>query len=136
MVPSFAKYLPLLSLKDKRLDELTLDDLRGVAGMMGIELAITDELKEAGLALLQGKDINTVADMIQSPESITQLLQFLQGKSQEQVIAEAELLELYQGELFEVDDFTDYPTATTALAELASVSDLISSPLVGWRLPG
>lgn len=136
MVPSFAKYLPLLSLKDKRLDELTLDDLRGVAGMMGIELAITDELKEAGLALLQGKDINTVADMIQSPESVTQLLQFLQGKSQEQVIAEAELLELYQGELFEVDDFTDYPTATTALAELASVSDLISSPLVGWRLPG
>lgn len=136
MVPSFAKYLPLLSLKDKRLDDLTLDDLRGVAGVMGIELAITDELKEAGMALLQGRDINTVADMIQSPESIAQLLQFLQGKSQEQVIAEAELLELYQGELFEVDDFTDYPAATTAPAELAPVSDLISSPLVGWRLPG
>lgn len=136
MVPSFAKYLPLFSLKDKCLDDLTLDDLRCIAGVLGLELAITDELKKAGMALLQGKDIHTVADMIQSPESIAQLLQFLQGKSQEQVIAEAELLELYQGELFEVDDFEDYPIATTAMAELAPVSDLISSPLVGWRLPG
>lgn len=136
MVPLFAKYLPLLSLKDKRLKDLTLDDLRGVADVMGVELAITDELKEAGLALLQGKDIHTVADMIQSPESIAQLLQFLQGRSQEQVIAEAELFDLYRGEFFEVDDFKDYPNAITASAELAPTSDLISSPLVGWRLPG
>ncbi|UNI73407.1 hypothetical protein ER16_Small3 [Pseudomonas phage ER16] len=43
-----------------------------------MKVNVTDELMAAGLALLRGQNINTVADMIQTPESIGQLLAFVQ----------------------------------------------------------
>lgn len=69
-----AKLAPLLP---KRLDELSVEELKGVQTVLGVEADVTEELKAAALALFQGKNLNTVADMIQSPESIKQLVLFL-----------------------------------------------------------
>lgn len=68
------KMVQLLPLFPKRLSDLTLDDLTLVQRSLGLELEVTEELKQAGLALLSGKSIDTVADLIQSPESLQQLL--------------------------------------------------------------
>jgi len=65
--------LPLLS---KRLEELTPDDFSKIASVMKIDVELTDELKDAGFALLRGDSIDTVADLIQKPESIKKLLIF------------------------------------------------------------
>jgi len=73
------KLLPLLSLKDKRLEDLTIDELGQASSAFGIDVPVTSELKTAAIALLHGKDLNTVSDLIQSPESVTQLVTFLKG---------------------------------------------------------
>lgn len=65
------KLLPLLS---KKLEDLTLDDLTLVRDFLKIDVPVTDELKNAGIALLKGNDIHSVADMIKSPDSIQQLM--------------------------------------------------------------
>lgn len=73
------KFLKLLPLASKRLEDLTLAELNDVREIMGVEVHVTDELKSAGLALLKGNNLDTVADLIQSPESIKQLIAFLRG---------------------------------------------------------
>lgn len=73
------KFLKLLPLAGKRLEDLTLAELNDVREVMGVEVHVTDELKTAGLALLKGQNLDTVADLIQSPDSVKQLIAFLRG---------------------------------------------------------
>lgn len=79
MIPGLdmGKMLKLAPLAAKKLTDLTLEDISGVVSMFGIEVSVTEELQAAALGLLQGKDIHTVADMIQSPESVTMMVEFI-----------------------------------------------------------
>lgn len=65
------RLIPLLS---KNVSDLTIDDLNSVRDAMKLDVVVTPELRDAGIALLQGKNINSVADMIKSPDSIQQLM--------------------------------------------------------------
>lgn len=69
----------LAPLLGRRLDDLSIEELGDIGRTLGIQLDVTDELKQAGLALLQGKSIDTVAELVQSPESVAQLVAFLKG---------------------------------------------------------
>lgn len=79
MLDKFAKFGQLASLRDRRLESLTPEEISGIAKMFGVNVEVTDELKAAGMALLAGEDLDTVGDMIQSPESVAQLVQLLKG---------------------------------------------------------
>ena len=70
---SLGKLLP------RRLESLTLEEIEGISDAFGVKISVTSELRDAALALLQGKSLDTVSDMIQSPESIRQLVLFLKG---------------------------------------------------------
>lgn len=82
----FAKLAPLMN---RRLESLTLEELRGISNDLGLKIKVTEELKNAALSLLQGKSLDTVADMVTQPESIQQLVLFLKGGITS--IAEAEI---------------------------------------------
>lgn len=76
---SFGTLMKLLPLGAKQFDELTLSDLQLVGTTLGLEVDITPELKTAAIQLLAGNNINSVAELIQSPESIQQLITFIHG---------------------------------------------------------
>lgn len=132
-----AKFLPLLHLRNKRLEDVTTEELGKVAEILGIKVNVSDELKRAGMALLRGDSIDTVADMIQSPESIQKIMLFLQGKSEQDFAIEGELVELYSGNA--MDAALGVKPTVAARKEPASLivqpSGLIGSASVGWRLP-
>lgn len=72
----FGKLSPLLN---RQVESLSREEVADLANSFGIQVDLTDELREAGLALLRGQDISTVADMIKKPESVAQLVGFLKG---------------------------------------------------------
>lgn len=130
MIP-LAKLAPLFRYAGARFEDLTLADMKQVAEVLGIQVNVTEELKEAGVALMRGENIHSVADMIKSPESIQQLMEFLTQHSREDRIAEAELIEMYSGDL----GFEEVQQSSI-LERVQPANVLISSPLTGWRLPG
>lgn len=71
--------IALAPLMSKKLEELTLDDLSLVQKTVGIEIELNAELVQAGVALLQGENIHSVADLVKSPAAIQQLIQFFHG---------------------------------------------------------
>ena len=77
-----AKYPRLLDLSDLlhlRVNQITKEHLIRVADAVGVAIPFNDEIVEAFIALLRGKNINDVADLLQSPESVGALITFLQG---------------------------------------------------------
>lgn len=75
-IQQLVKLAPLMN---RRLESLTLDELKGISDTLGFKVAVTEELKSAALSLLQGKSLDTVADMISQPESLQQIVLFLKG---------------------------------------------------------
>lgn len=77
-----AKYPKLVGLADMatlKANQLTTDHLVRVADAFGAQIPITQEISEAIIALFKGHDINVVADMIQSPEALNDLIVFFTG---------------------------------------------------------
>lgn len=77
-----AKYPKLFGLSDMlglRANQLTKSHLRRVADALEVEVPFNDEIVHAFVELLRGKDINAVSDLIQSPESVGELITFLKG---------------------------------------------------------
>lgn len=72
------KLAPLLT---KKPDELSLEDLQAIMDAAGIEAEISEGAREVALALLQGKSIDKVSDIIQSPELIQELIQIFRPQS-------------------------------------------------------
>lgn len=68
------KMMMLVPLMDKRLEDLDVDTVQGLLKAIGSDVVVNDELLSAGLALLAGENIHSVADMIKSPESIQMLV--------------------------------------------------------------
>lgn len=73
----------LLPLLGKSVADLTLADLQKVVSVLKLNIDVTDELRSAGLALLKGENIDKVADLIQSPESVQKLLSVFTQKPPE-----------------------------------------------------
>ena len=80
----------LAALRNRRLESLTREELGGLAKAFGINVPITEELRTAGLELLKGKSLDSVADMIQSPESVAQIAAFFAGGVKNLTDAQAE----------------------------------------------
>lgn len=131
------RFAPLMYLAGRRLDELTMLDFRRVADTFGIKVDLTEELKLAGLALMQGQNINTVADMIQSPQSVAQLMNFLRGQGVNGDLATAEVDDMYSSTSVMYDTSAgEEPPAPPVRSEAPRQSRLIAPAAVGWRLPG
>lgn len=77
-----AKLAPLMS---KGLSELSQSDLELAASTFDIQVVVTEELRNAALALLQGQNIHSVAELIQSPESVQQLISMFRRSKGEAV---------------------------------------------------
>lgn len=93
MLGKLALFGQLKSMGGRRLESLTATEIGEIAKGFGLDVQITDELKAAGMALLAGKDLNTVSDMIQNPESVIQLVTLLKNGagSPEPTIAEQQV---------------------------------------------
>lgn len=72
----------LIPLFGKKIEDLTLEDLSKVKSVLKLDIELTEDLRKAGIALLKGSGINTAAELIQSPDSIQQLLSFFQQQKQ------------------------------------------------------
>lgn len=82
LVQLLGKYPKLVGLSDMlhlRANQLNRGHLERVARALDVELPFGDELVNAFVELLKGKDINAVSDLIQSPESVGELILFLRG---------------------------------------------------------
>lgn len=74
--------LSLFSLKGKQLEDLSIADLTNIATMFGYDIQrLTPELRQAALLAPRGENIHSVADVIQSPESVKLALDILRGKA-------------------------------------------------------
>lgn len=69
----YAKIAPLLG---KKLADLSVDDIKLATETFGVDVQVTEELKAAALGLLQGQQLDSVAELVQSPESLQQLISF------------------------------------------------------------
>lgn len=79
MLDKLALFGHLKSMGGRTLSSLSAEEIGAIAKGFGLHVQISDELKAAGMALLAGKDLNTVNDMIQSPESVLQLVSLLKN---------------------------------------------------------
>lgn len=79
MIGHLGALAQLAALRNRRLESLTREELGGLARAFGIDVPITEELRVAGMELLKGKSLDSVADLIQSPESVTQIVTFFTG---------------------------------------------------------
>lgn len=131
MLP-FAKLMPFAHLLDKRITDLTTDDIDGVLGALGVQVNITEELRSAGLALLQGHDINSVADMIQSPESVQQLVALVMKPASDEEIASHEVAHMYGPNPVQIPYIE--PKQNPKMLPARRL-EIFSSPVVGWRHP-
>lgn len=68
----------LAGLLPKKLTELTVDELSMAAKALKINVTVNEELRSAALLMMQGANLDTVSDLIQSPEAIKSLIGFFQ----------------------------------------------------------
>lgn len=79
LLAEFPGLVNLAHLKDKRATDLTPADVVDIGNAFGVDLPLTAEVQEALLAWLKGANLDTVSDLIQSPESVVQLVSFIRG---------------------------------------------------------
>jgi len=72
--------LALFPLLSKKLNELTVDELNLVSKQLNINVEVTETMREAALTLMQSGNLDSVADLIKSPEQIKQLVSFFQSQ--------------------------------------------------------
>lgn len=131
MLP-FAKLMPFAHLLDKQITDLTTEDIDGVLDALGVQVNVTEELRSAGLALLQGRDINSVADMIQSPESVQQLVAMFTRPATDEGLASIEVSNMYGHEPIGIP-YVDPKPKPKPKKLPAGGREIFSSPVVGWR---
>lgn len=106
-----AAVMPLL---DKRLEDLSVADAARVIRIFDENADVEEEILAAGVALLAGEDIHTVADMIQTPQALATIVDFV-GRG------------LGLKGTAEVTPVLEHEGSNVALTE-----DL-GKPVVGWR---
>jgi hypothetical protein len=78
-----AGLMKLMPLQSKRIEDLTRGDLELVAQTLKIDTVVSRELFGSAVALMKGEGIHKAADLIQSPETVTKLVQLLSNTKQE-----------------------------------------------------
>lgn len=71
--------MKLMPLSSKKVTDLSIDDVRNVHQVLGFTGSVSDDLYSAALALLQNKGIDQAADIIQSPDTISELAGLFQS---------------------------------------------------------
>lgn len=79
LVQKYPGLMSLVDLKDMKASDLTKEHVTRIAAAFGHNLPFTEELVDALVALLRGKNIHAVADIIRSPDSMTDLVTFFKG---------------------------------------------------------
>lgn len=79
LIAEFPGLLSLGHLAHLRADELTVEHLDAIASALKSPIPFNEELKTAAVEFLRGRDINAVCDLIQSPESVRDIVIFLKG---------------------------------------------------------
>lgn len=79
LLGQYPKLLELGDMVGIKANQLTPTHLQRVAAAFNVALPFTDELVAAFVDLLKGKDVNSVADAIQSPDSIRDIVLFFKG---------------------------------------------------------
>lgn len=79
LLVEFPGIVNLAYLRDKKSEDLTQADVVAVGTAFGVDLPLTEEVRDAFLAWLQGKDLDSVCDLINQPESVYQVIEFIQG---------------------------------------------------------
>jgi hypothetical protein len=82
------KLLPLLG---KTVEELDLNDLNNIIEVLNLNVTPNEELRLAALQILKGRDIDTVSDLIKSPEAIAELGNFIRGRQAQVPMDEGKL---------------------------------------------
>lgn len=114
---SMIRLAPLANLK---LEDLTIEHAAAVLEELGVKIPVTDELLRAGVSLLRGEDINSVADMIQSPDSVRKLVEFM-GRG---------------FGLVDSGSLEDSVVATQLQQQAPDVPVGLITGHAGWRMPG
>lgn len=94
------RYAKLAPLFGKKLSDLSLGDLQVAADTFDVNVPVTEELKTAALALLQGQNIDSVAELVQSPESVQQLISFFKRGANPSIPSERLVRCSHCGEFF------------------------------------
>lgn len=79
LVQKYPGLLELSDLKNLKTNQLTAEHLYRIAKAFGVTVPFTDELVHAFIAMLKGKDVNEVADLIKDPASLRDIVAFLTG---------------------------------------------------------
>lgn len=76
------KYPKLLGLSDMlgmSANQLTPKHVVRIADAFGVVIPFNDEVVQAFIAMLKGHNIHQVSDLIQSPESVGEIVAFIRG---------------------------------------------------------
>lgn len=79
LVQEYPGLLKLGHLASLRANQLTVEHLREIASALGTDIPMTEELQSAVISFLRGKDIDSVCDLIQDPESVRDVVMFFKG---------------------------------------------------------
>lgn len=79
LLAEYPGLLQLGYLKDKRASELSIDDIGALGNAFGVSLPLTEEVQTALVAWFRGHNIDSVCDILQSPDSVVQVVQFIKG---------------------------------------------------------
>lgn len=77
-----ARYPKLLGLTDMaclKLNQLTADHVVRIADALDTRIPVGEELLNALVAMLKGKNMNEVGDLIQRPETFEEIVTFIRG---------------------------------------------------------
>lgn len=99
----------MLPLMNRKLSSLTVPELAGVRDALGLKFTVNEEIRDAAMALLQGQPLDTVADLIKSPEAVAELVAFLEGGAKALAAKPKSAAEWPQPSLVDVEDGYDFP---------------------------
>lgn len=72
--------LPLAQFKDMRLADLTPAVVGDVAKVLGLDVDVTADTTARVVELLRGENVDAMADLLNKPESVQKLHNFLRGE--------------------------------------------------------
>jgi len=118
LLAKYPKLLGLTDMKDLRANQLRSQDVQRIADAFNVTVPFTDELVGAFLELLKGREINSVADMIQDQQSVVDVVTFLTSGYRGLVeIKAAQAAETSANQIAIVNDHIGSDSATAADGE-------------------
>lgn len=79
LVQKYPGLMELSDLRSLKTNQLSAEHVHRIAKAFDVTVPFTDELVHAFIAMLKGKDVNEVADLIQDPASLRDVVAFLTG---------------------------------------------------------